>query len=169
MKPGVLHYMDTGLRAVTPVVLAFLLLVISRLPFGIEGLESAMPLLTLMACYYWTIYRPALMPSIALFVLGLLQDLLTGGPLGLMALVLLLVHWIVDAQRRVFLGKSFVVGWWGFGLVALGAEVVIWLLACIYYDQLLGVRPFGFQFMLTVAIYPCFAWLFSWVQRAIVK
>ena len=108
MKPGVLHYVDLGFRAVTPVVLAFLMLVISRLPFGIEGLESAMPLLTLIACYYWTIYRPALMPSIALFFLGVLQDLVTGGPLGLMALVLLLVHWLVDAQRRVFLGKSFV-------------------------------------------------------------
>ncbi len=169
MKPGVLHYVDLGFRAVTPVVLAFLMLVISRLPFGIEGLESAMPLLTLIACYYWTIYRPNLMPSIALFFLGVLQDLVTGGPLGLMALVLLLVHWLVDAQRRVFLGKSFVVGWWGFGLIALGAEGVIWLLASIYYDQLLVVRPFAFQFMLTVAIYPCFAWLFSWVQRAIVK
>ena len=169
MKPGVLHYVDTGFRVVTPVVLAFLMLVISRLPFGIEGLESAMPLLTLIACYYWTIYRPNLMPSIALFFLGLLQDLVTGGPLGLMALVLLLVHWVVDAQRRVFLGKSFVVGWWGFGLIALGAEGVIWMLASIYYDQLLVVRPFAFQFMLTVAIYPCFAWLFSLVQRAIVK
>ena len=169
MKPGVLHYVDNGFRVVTPVVLAFLMLVISRLPFGIEGLESAMPLLTLIACYYWTIYRPNLMPSIALFILGLLQDLVTGGPLGLMALVLLLVHWVVDAQRRVFLGKSFVVGWWGFGLIALGAEAVIWLLASIYYDQLLVVRPFAFQFMLTVAIYPCFAWLFSLVQRAIVK
>jgi rod shape-determining protein MreD len=169
MKPGVLYYVDTGFRAVTPVVLAFLMLVISRLPFGIEGLETAMPLLTLIACYYWTIYRPNLMPSIALFFLGVLQDLVTGGPLGLMALVLLLVHWLVDAQRRVFLGKSFVVGWWGFGLIALGAEVVIWVLASIYYDQLLVVRPFAFQFMLTVAIYPCFAWLFSLVQRAIVK
>ena len=169
MKPGVLHYVDTGFRVITPVVLAFLMLVISRLPFGIEGLESAMPLLTLIACYYWTIYRPNLMPSIALFFLGLLQDLVTGGPLGLMALVLLLVHWVVDAQRRVFLGKSFVVGWWGFGLIALGAEGVIWMLASIYYDQLLVVRPFAFQFMLTVAIYPCFAWLFSLVQRAIVK
>jgi len=169
MKPGVLQYVDTGFRVVTPVVLAFLMLVISRLPFGIEGLESAMPLLTLIACYYWTIYRPNLMPSIALFFLGVLQDLLTGGPLGLMALVLLLVHWVVDAQRRVFLGKSFVVGWWGFGLIALGAEGVIWMLASIYYDQLLVVRPFAFQFMLTVAIYPCFAWLFSLVQRAIVK
>ena len=169
MKPGVLHYVDTGFRVITPVVLAFLMLVISRLPFGIEGLESAMPLLTLIACYYWTIYRPNLMPSIALFFLGLLQDLVTGGPLGLMALVLLLVHWVVDAQRRVFLGKPFVVGWWGFGLIALGAEGVIWMLASIYYDQLLVVRPFAFQFMLTVAIYPCFAWLFSLVQRAIEK
>jgi rod shape-determining protein MreD len=169
MKPGVMQHVDTGLRAITPVLLAFLLLVLSRLPFGIEGLESAMPLLTLMAAYFWTIYRPNLMPSIALFFLGLLQDLVTGGPLGLMALVLLLVHWIVDAQRRVFLGKSFVVGWWGFGLIALGAELAIWVLASIYYDQLLGIRPFAFQFMLTVAIYPCFAWLFSWVQRAIVK
>lgn len=169
MKPGVMQHVDMGLRAITPVLLAFLLLVLSRLPFGIEGLESAMPLVTLIAAYFWTIYRPNLMPSIALFILGLLQDLVTGGPLGLMALVLLLVHWLVDAQRRVFLGKSFVVGWWGFGLVALGAEGAIWLLACIYYDQLLGIKPFAFQFMLTVAIYPCFAWLFSWVQRAIVK
>ena len=57
MKPGVLHHVDTGLRAITPVLLTFFLLVISRLPFGIEGLESAMPLLTLMAAYYWTIGR----------------------------------------------------------------------------------------------------------------
>lgn len=162
-----MHQLDLVLRGLTPILLTLALVVIARLPFGFEEFETAMPLLILMCVYYWTIYRPQLLPPVVIFLFGLLHDLMTNGPIGLMALVLLLVYWLVDAQRRVFLGSSFVVGWWGFGLVAVGAETLIYLLASFYYDSFLNLPPFALQLALTIAVYPGIAWAFGLMQRLV--
>ena len=76
------------------------------------------PALPLIAVFYWTLYRPDLMPPVAAFVIGLLQDILGGLPLGVSACVLVGVHAAVNTQRRFFIGKSFAVVWLGFALVS---------------------------------------------------
>ena len=60
-----------------------------------------------------------LRPSLA-FGLGLLQDLLSGTPLGMTPMIYVLVYWVVLTQRRFFLGTSFAMLWFGFALIAFG-------------------------------------------------
>ena len=61
----------------------------------IPGYAEIAPVLALMAVYHWAIYRPNLMPLWSIFVLGVLQDLLSGVPLGLYILVFLTVYGVV--------------------------------------------------------------------------
>src|SRR3546814_14355387 len=75
-----------------------------------------------MAVFYWSIFRADLMTMLGAFLIGLFLDLLSGGPLGLNAATLLLIHELGVSQRRVFLGSSFLVNWTAFALVA-GAEI----------------------------------------------
>ena len=46
------------------------------------------PLLALMPVYFWCLVRPDLMSPAAAFVIGMLEDILSGGPPGVWARVL---------------------------------------------------------------------------------
>jgi rod shape-determining protein MreD len=98
---------------------------------------------------------------------GVLQDVLGGIVLGLNAFILLVVYWTVLHQRRFFLGKSFLLMWWGFGLVAAGASVVIWCAVSVLSWHVNPVLPLFFQFVLTLALFPTVAWLLMQVHRAV--
>ena len=157
------------LLGLTPTILTLLLVVVSAVPLGLPYFASISPLMAMMSVYYWSIYRADLMPAPAVFLIGLAQDLVSGGPLGLMALVLLLVHGLCVSQRRVFLSKPFLVGWWGFMFVAAGAVTIAWVLACLYYLSWFDPRPVAAQLVLTVALYPPLTWLFSRTETRLLR
>ena len=157
------------LQLLTPAALTLAAVFISVVPIGVSGLPEVTPFFTLMAVYHWSIYRPELLPAPAVFILGLVQDGLTGGPLGLFALILVIVFGLVSMQRRTFLGKSFQVEWFGFSLVVLGATLVSWLISCVYFVTLVDPRPVVLQGILTLAIYPCIVWIFARVARTALR
>ncbi len=164
-----LQRVSLALRGTVPLLLSLLLVVVSVAFYGIPDLAPVTPSLATMAVYYWGIYRPDLLPAPAAFLIGLVQDILSGGPTGMMALILLLVHAVVVSQRRVFLGKSFLVGWWGLAIVAGGAAVLSWLVASAWFGSFLPVWPVVYQALLTVALYPCFTWLFGQVHQKVLR
>ena len=155
--------------ATVPFVLCLVLVLITALPLTIPYIGSVTPLFALMAVFYWCIYRPDYLPPYAIFIVGVLYDVLGGGPLGLTALLLLLVHAFIVPQRRVFHGKSFFVEWFGFAIVALGLGVIGWLAASIYFVTPMQPLPVIGQTGLTIAFYPCIAWMISQVHRRLVR
>ena len=153
------------LRLLLPGLVTFIAVLLTVLPLGIPFAAVVTPFLSLMAVYYWSIYRPDLLPPAAVFVLGVLQDMLTGGPVGLLALVLLLVQALAVSQRRILLGQAFSVEWAGLLLVVAGAGAVSWTLASVYYLALVPPVPFVVQALITAALYPLGSWLFARVAR----
>ena len=153
------------LRTLLPGLVTLLAVLIMVLPLGVSFAAVVTPFLSLMAVYYWSIYRPDLLPPAAVFAIGVLQDILTGGPVGLLALVLLLVQALAVSQRRILLGQAFSVEWAGLLLVAAGAGLVSWLLACVYFLALVPPLPFVVQALITAALYPLGSWLFTRVAR----
>jgi rod shape-determining protein MreD len=142
------------LRAVVPVGTLVLAVALTAVPYGIPFLGPVTPFFALIAIFYWSIHRPEQIPAVAIFMVGVLQDLITGGPPGSIALLLLLVHALAVSQQRILLGQSYLVEWAGFALVALGAAAVGWLLACVYNTALILPWHFLVQALLTVALYP---------------
>jgi rod shape-determining protein MreD len=157
------------LLALAPTALTLVLVLLSAVPLGLPYYSTVAPLLAVMSVYYWSIYRANLMPAPAVFLIGLTQDMIGGGPFGLMALVLVIVHGICVSQRRVFLSKPFLVGWWGFVFVAAGASVVAWAVASIYFFAWFDPRPAMGQFVLTVALYPPLTWLLSRTEAQLLR
>jgi len=125
------------------------------------------PTLALMAVYYWGLHRADLLPAPAIFLIGILQDILSGGPLGVNALIFLAVYGICVTQRRFFYGKSFFVVWWGFMMVALGVAVAEWLIACLLGGVLLAPEPALFECAMNISAYPLLGWLFVQVHRTL--
>ena len=83
---------ENPIARLLPIVSTLLATVISIQPAHIPGDAALTPAFALMAVYHWTIYRPDLLPPLALFLVGITQDLLAGGPRGVTALVLLLAR-----------------------------------------------------------------------------
>ncbi|MBL6934295.1 MAG: rod shape-determining protein MreD [Alphaproteobacteria bacterium] len=161
--------LDLVARSLTPMAITLLLAVISVLPMQIPSFGAVSPVLSLMAVYYWSIFRPDLMPSVAVFGAGLFQDILSGTPLGAFALVFLLVRLTVVSRRRFFIGNSFVVMWWGFMLVAVGSQALVWEITSLLSMTLISPSGVAFQVFLTLSLFPCFAWLFFRAQQAFLR
>jgi rod shape-determining protein MreD len=169
MKPAFWQKLDLWARWLTPFGLTVVLLIFGIVPLHIPGLGIIVPWLPLMAVYHWAIYRPELLPAYAVFIIGVLEDILTGLPIGVNALVLLLVYGGVLAQRRFFVGKPFYILWIGFGLVAAAAAAINWLLVSLWNVTILMPNALLFQFLTTVGLYPVLAWVFLRWQHTFLK
>ena len=156
-------------RSLSPMAITLLLVMVSVLPMHIPFFGTVSPVLSLMAVYYWSVFRPDLMPSFAVFGAGLFQDILSGTPLGVFALVFMLVRVAVVSKQKFFTGNSFVVMWWVFMLVAAGSLVLVWGLASLLNMTLISPLGVAFQVFLTFVLFPCFAWLFFRAQQALLR
>lgn len=163
---GRLHEFATNL---TPFVVSLVLILLSAIPIQVPAVGAVAPNLGLVAVFYWTVYRPDLMPAIAVLPLGLWQDLLNGAPMGLNALTLLIVYGVIVFQRTFFRGKSFLVVWWAFGLTAAFAAFVFWLAVIGWHFRYVDPTPLALQVVLTLTVFPFLYWLLSRVQRSIAR
>lgn len=152
-----------------PFLTTLLFVLISVVPLHIPGFAVVAPAFTLMAVYHWTIYRPDLLPPVAVFVAGLLLDLLNGTPyVGTSALSLLLTRSVLMGQRRFFVNRLFPVLWAGFLVTTAAVVAFEWALVSLLHGALLGARPVVFEALLTVATFPLASYLLARAQRAFV-
>jgi rod shape-determining protein MreD len=156
---------DRFSRNLLPLSVTLCLVLVSVVPVPIPGYALVVPLFSLCAVYYWSVNRPQSLPPVAIFALGLIQDSLSGTPFGLHAVMMLLTYGMVVSQRRFFIGKSFGVIWWGFMLVALISIATAWLLASAASWHIVRPGPAGFQYLLTLALYPVAALILTGAQR----
>lgn len=151
-----------------PTLTTLVLAIFSVLPLRFPDYAAVAPLLALAGLFYWTIYRPDLLPPVAVFLCGITLDLLSGAPLGVAALVFLLTRVVVLPQRRFFVDRLFPFVWGGFTLLAAAAIAFLWLLGSFFAGAMLDMRAATLQWVLTVASFPAVAYLLMRVQRAFV-
>ena len=151
-----------------PTVATLVLAMLSVLPLRFPNYAAVAPLLALAGIFYWTIYRPDLLPPTAVFLCGFVLDLLSGAPLGVSSLVFLLARVVVLPQRRFFVDRLFPFVWGGFTLLAAGAIAFLWVLGSMLTSVMLDMRAASLQWVLTVACFPAVAYLLMRVQRAFV-
>jgi rod shape-determining protein MreD len=169
MKPSFWYRLDQWARRLTPVGLTLLLVVINVIPFQVPGFARVVPLFALIAVHHWATYQPELMPAYAVFFIGVLQDMLSGVPLGLNTVVFLTVYGAVVWQRRFFVGKSFLIAWLGFAVVGAGAMALSWVLMSAFHLTLVDPRALLYQYLLTLGFFPLLAWFFLRWQQVFLK
>ena len=169
MRASAWHRLDWLARSAAPLATSLLLVILGLVPLQIPDVTPVIPAWALIAVYYWSVHRPDLMPIWAVFLIGLVQDLLGGGEPGVGILALLLVHQFVANQRRTFARASFQLLWFIFALIAAAAIGLMWLLNSLLQQRLLEADPALFQYLTTLAVYPCLAWLFAQAQRSFLK
>ena len=165
MQVTLLQRMDIACRCALPALLTLMLALLNIVPLHAPGFAPVAPMMVLASLYYWAIYRPTMMPLVIVFVIGLFEDIVSGGPMGANAVIYLIAFGLVAGQRRVFLGKSFGVVWWGFMLVAGAAETLRWILISALGGLVMDPMPGLFSYISSVAIYPVLSLLLSALHR----
>lgn len=167
MSRGALLTVERLSRIALPVATTFLASLFSVVSLPMSGYVSVAPSLTLMAIYCWTVWRPHSLPYGAVFLIGMLEDLLRGLPLGLTPLLLLILQAVLRAQQGHIAGRTFDVFWIAFALAAALHALLQWLAAVALSGGYVGPEPGIFQLMFSVAVFPLAAWLLLKVGRAL--
>jgi rod shape-determining protein MreD len=146
-----------AILALSPFLLGLALILVSMFPLRLSEGYLVTPAFALMPIYFWTLYRPDLMPPIAVFWLGLVQDLLTGGPIGLWCLIYLFTYGFLASQRLFLLTRIQGRGWQGFGLTMAVATLIAWATGTFVYGEFLSPWPLIIQGIVSVVLYPLVA------------
>jgi rod shape-determining protein MreD len=157
--------LDHAARRGVPVSITVFLLFFGMIPLHLPGLPSLAPMYTLMAVYFWSVYRPDSFGYGAAFGIGVAEDLLVGTPLGSTALALLLCQWIVFNQQKFFSNRPFPEVWLAFAFVAFGSGAVRWICAGLVGSG--AFPPLGDTLasaLMTVVLYPLVGWLLARAQ-----
>lgn len=160
---------ERGLRGAIPFLSSLALILVMQLQFKISFLDNMFPCLSLMAVYYWCIFKPHLMPVSVVFFLGLLQDILSGGALGMMALLLIFVRVFVVRQGSRFLEREFLFSWVVFIIVSLMYGALNWAISTAYLKDAQNIWTALGQSLLTIATYPLVVFFLGRLRQLLVS
>jgi rod shape-determining protein MreD len=162
-----LAQVDSAIARLLPVATTAAAAALSIQPIRLPGSAALAPAFLLMAVFHWAIYRPDLLSPPSVFVIGVAYDLITGGPPGATALVLLLARSAVLRYRRWFSDRAFPFIWGGFTLLTTVAMLGLWLMHLLFDGQIADFRAIVFRAMLTIALFPVASFLLGRAQRAL--
>lgn len=169
MKGASPQRMDQRFRRLLPILLTLLLILLDAVPTRLPDFAAVSPLFPLIGIYYWAIFRPDLLGPVPAFLLGLANDIIAGLPLGVTPLVYLLVHWLTASQRRFFLGKPFLLAWWGFSVIALGSQALRWMLVSVIFGKAVDPLVVVVEIIVTICCYPLVSWAFARIQLGLMQ
>jgi len=145
--------------------LTCLLLILSLVSFSLPFTGAIRPLFILIPLYYWSVYRPTIMPLLWVFALGLLIDLIMGVPVGLHAALFVIAHFIIKTQRLFLMGQPYMMLWLGFMIVCMSVFAVKWLFFMALYQSTIAINAPLSSAGITILLFPIFASVLALVHR----
>lgn len=119
----------------------------------INNTAIKMPLL-LMVIYFWSIYRPTILPVWLVFIMGGLVDILVMTPLGFNMVILLIVQRFVISQRRFLMAQPFMLLWLGFSFVSAAYFTSLGILQIIVNKGTFDMTGAALSCLLSFFVYP---------------
>lgn len=151
---SVWHRLDQTARALVPGLTLVLVTVLALVPLGISGWSQVTPPLLLMAIFWWSVHRPSSIPPSVAFLIGLLQDLASGAPIGQSALLLVVTQWVISGQRRFLATQPFLLVWAAFAVVVAVTALVEWICYALLTVRFPPIEPGLIRAGLGIALFP---------------
>jgi rod shape-determining protein MreD len=137
-------YSSSPLRfvaALMPFVLGVFATAVANFPVSFTNGLFPTPLFGLMAVYFWGLMRPDLMPPLAAFLIGLCEDVLSGGPPGIWAAAFMVCYIFVERQRESLAGLASYGAILGFAAAMIVTAASAFVIVAVYYWRLPPVAP----------------------------
>ena len=152
-----------------PMFFSLLLILLSYVPLNFLLSSNIRPAVGLVCVYYWIIHRPDIFNLFSVFILGLIEDILSAVPMGTNIFSLLVLYVLLLNLGRFFNGKPFIVTWYGFAILSLLTLFCKWLIVSVYYSQFLPIVQVLFSYLFSVAAYPILSLLNAFVQSYLIQ
>jgi rod shape-determining protein MreD len=123
-------------------------------PIRIFGLRPPEPVFAMVPCFAWAVLRPSMLAPLCLLILGLFDDLVWGGRLGVWGLGLLVAYAFVMISRNIMSGQGWLMNgvWYLFVTAAgMGAAYLAVVLEARNLPSLLAVAG---QWLPTALLFP---------------
>lgn len=149
-----------------PALSVLLAVLATAVPWGLPGEATFIPpMVVMLMVFCWRALPGTVFPPYLALLLGLLADILSGGPLGFWALMALIAAIaggrtasLADSQDR---NRLWVV-WAG---VAVSIGVLSWLLGSLYFLLWIHVWPIAFGALASILLFPAVLHGLLWIKR----
>lgn len=156
------------LQRLLPLFSSLVLLFFSYVPLDFLLFNNIRPAVAMVCVYFWMIHRPDLFNLVSVYLLGVVDDVLSNVPFGTNILTLLVLYVLISNLSRFLNGKPFIITWYGFAIISLVVFLVKWLVLSVYYGQFLPLSIVSFSFMVTAAAYPFISLILAFVQNNLI-
>jgi rod shape-determining protein MreD len=126
------------------------------------------PLLGFIPVYFWCLVRPDLMTPAATFAIGILQDVMSGGPPGIWTLSFVLAYALVQRQRDAFAGLAGMAAVLGFATATLIVCATAYFTTAVLYMHMAPLGPIVAELAITVIFYIPGAFVVGALHRRLV-
>ncbi len=164
-RPSAWRRLDAASRYAWPAAFLVFGLLVIGLPLGLPGQAELRPAYAMACVFFWSLYRPSSLPAPIVALSGLLLDLLDMAPLGLWAVLLLILQGATLASRRRLIPQFFLLNWLVFAAYAAAATALAWAAQSILNLSVLPLLPVAAQMLAAAGLYPALAALFIRAHR----
>jgi rod shape-determining protein MreD len=158
------------MNASLPGLSVFFAVLATAVPWGLPADATfILPLVMVMMVFCWRALPGAVLPPYLALLLGLLTDIVSGGPLGFWALMALIAATVggrvAPATDRQEVNRL----WLVWGGVALLIGFVGWGLASLYFLRWFDWWPITFGVLVSVILFPVVLRGLHWIRRGSLK
>lgn len=141
------------------VLSVLLALLVQAAPTRLLDSVTIMPTWPLIAIFLWSGLRPQFMPPIAVFAIGLTQDLLTGAPMGVWALSYLVSIAVFRFRGEDGMPRDLPPIFLRFAGTLLLAHAIAFAAGSFALEQMADIRPLLTEIVATILMFPLLAYL----------
>ena len=149
-----------------PIILLFIS-VLNEFDFNYLNLKYFSFNFPFILIYYWSLKRSGSLGYGLIFLSGLLNDVVTGLPIGVSSLAYLLICVFSSYLRNITLRPSAIKDWFFFGLAILVVNSLIYLIVGLVFEVELEYYSILVNILFTFLFYIIFSGLFDYYQKAI--
>jgi len=158
------------MNASLPVLSVLFAVLATAVPWGLPpDATFILPLVVVMMVFCWRVLPGANLQPYVAVLLGLLTDVMSGGPLGfwaLMALTGAIAGGLTPPLGDGHDVKRLWLVWAAVGGIVAGLS---WLVASLYFFRWIDARPIAFGALASVALFPVVLHGLLWIKRGRLK
>ena len=121
----------------------------------------------LIIIYFWVSKRPEALGSGHIFFAGLINDVVTGFPLGLSSLSYLTVSLVATYVKNMTVNTRITTDWFTFFIAIFFSNLILFVLLSNFSEIAISVTEMSYNTFFTLIFFPFFWFLFSYYNSII--